>query len=177
MGISEETEGLAPHLGDPAAKLAAALRQLTANLLRVVGGAGRAEDLQGDAERFIAACNEYEAAVGERAWLQIDQSIDLTCGVPHRPWTDRLNQMERARHGPRETMLLQAMRVTAARIMKQRSHEVVAEAALVGAAERYADVPAALAKAEKDRLRIIKADLARKTASRRREGTAIRREP
>jgi len=109
-------------------------RALTANLIRIVRGAGSPFDFFEDLVRFRMACESYEKAIGHgltgqdlRVCLEIDND-------PKPSWSDERYERECAT----ERIIEGALRITAARLLDQQLQIAAGERDFFSALRDYA---------------------------------------
>jgi hypothetical protein len=98
-----------------------ALRNMTANLLRIVRGAGKSCEVGGQIEELVQALNGYHKVVGHgpppedlSQMLSIDRDEE---------WCGRASPVELLRTEARDHIVRGALQITASRLVRQLTHE------------------------------------------------------
>ncbi len=104
------------------------LRQLTANLLRVISGAGRPQDITCHLRALAEFIESYERAVGRypRA-REISSCLRISYDEQ---FVSQFDNAERTRIHAVETILLGSLRIAASRLLEQKTQETAAESKL-----------------------------------------------
>lgn len=92
----------------------AALSGLTANLLRIVRGAGKGYEVASDAVRLVAAMEGFRTAFGH--WPEDDRFSSVLAVRD----TDRFYEDGQGRHDAIETIVSGSLRLAAARLLGQK---------------------------------------------------------
>jgi hypothetical protein len=104
-----------------------ALRETTANLLRVIRGAGRPFEVAQQIKKCAEAIQAHELAIG----LSIgEESVTNALGIPDEVDWRRFGNDERERHYAQETMVRGALQMTASKLLGQRTQEAAGESEL-----------------------------------------------
>jgi hypothetical protein len=98
-----------------------ALRELTANLIRVARGAGKPYDVEVQAARFLEACDEYRAATSHG--LPTDAVHDMLRVRQYAPEDRARTDEQNAWDSGEENMVAGALQIAASRLVGQGTQE------------------------------------------------------
>ncbi len=118
------------------ARVDGALRELAANMLRVVRGAGRPYELLRQADRFLAVCEAYREAVGH---YPPDQDLGAALQVHRELEPGIFAESEYVIADAREAMMRGGLQIAASRLLGQATQMRAGEAELFDGARRYAN--------------------------------------
>lgn len=112
-----------------------AVRELAANLLRVVRGAGRASELGRQADQFLAACEAYREVVGH---YPPSEDLGAALHVHEMPEPGKLAEHEYEFAAARESMVRGGLQIAASRLLGQSTQERAGESELFDGGRQYA---------------------------------------
>ena len=106
------------------AKVGWALRDLTANLIRVTRGAGRPWEIGRQAQALVEACAEYRDAVGPLPSRELSNALTAE---KDREFVEGMSGDHFARYHAEQSIILGALQIVASRLVGQNTQEVAGD--------------------------------------------------